>query len=76
MDSAMREADSHLQTREAPACDTKSVWEQFLKEIVDTRRELSARMDRIEAIALETRSRLRKVKDRLDKIEWEREPIQ
>lgn len=43
---------------------------------VETRRELSARMDRIDAIALETRSGLRAVKDPLDKIEWEREPIQ
>lgn len=33
-------------------------------------------MDRIDAIALETRSGLRAVKDPLDKIEWEREPIQ
>lgn len=76
MDSAMREADSHLQTREAPAYDTKAIWEQFLKEIVDTRSELSARLDRIEAIALETRSGLRNAKDRLDKIEWELKPIQ
>jgi hypothetical protein len=72
----MRYTDSPLQKREARAFDTKLIWEQFLKEIVKTRRELSARLDRIEAIILETRSALRAVKDRLNKIEWEREPIQ
>jgi hypothetical protein len=76
MDSAKRDADSHLQTREAPAYDTKRIWEQVLKEILETRHELSERLDRIEAIALETRAALRDVKGRLDKIEWEREPIQ
>ena len=76
MDLAKRDADSYLQIREALAYDTKLVWEQFLKEILKTRRELSARLDRIEAIVLETRSGLRDTKDRIDKIEWEREPIQ
>ncbi len=76
MDSARREAYSHLETLEAPAYDTKSIWEQFLREIVGTRRELCARLDRIEAIALETRSSLQDAKDRLDKIEWEHKPIQ
>lgn len=69
MDSAMQEADSHLQKPAAPAYDTKLIWEQFLKEIVETRRELSERLDRIEAIVLETRAGLGAVKDRLDKIE-------
>ena len=69
MDLAKRDADSYLQIREAPAYDTKLIWEQFLKEILKTRRELSARLDRIEAIVLETRSGLRDAKDRLDKIE-------
>ena len=67
MNSAKRYADSHLQTRDAPAYDTKQIWEQFLKEIVETRRELSARLDRIEAITLETRSGLRGAKDRRDR---------
>jgi hypothetical protein len=69
LDSAMRDTDSHVQKREARAYDTKPIWEQFLKEIVETRRELSERLDRIEAIALETRSGLRDAKDRLDRIE-------
>jgi hypothetical protein len=73
---AMQEANSSAQKREDRTFDTKSVWEQFLNEIVETRRELSARLDRIEAIVLETRSGLRDVKGRLDKIEWDREPIQ
>jgi hypothetical protein len=63
--------DSHLQKLEARAYDTKLIWEQFLKEVVETRRELSERLDRIEAIALETRSGLRDAKDRLDEIESE-----
>lgn len=69
LDSAMRDTDSHLQRPEARAYDTKLIWEQFLKEIVKTRRELSERLDQIETIALETRSGLRDAKDRLDKIE-------
>ena len=64
-----RGADSHLQKWEASAFDTKLIWEQFLEEIVKTRRELFVRLDRIEAIVLETRSGLRVVKDRLEKIE-------
>ena len=64
-----------MQTQEVPAYDTKQIWEQFLKEIVETRRELSERLDRIEAILLETRSGLRAAEDRLDKIEWELKPI-
>lgn len=59
----------HLQKWEASAFDTKLIWEQFLEEIVKTRRELFVRLDRIEAIVLETRSGLRVVKDRLEKIE-------
>ena len=58
-----------LQTQEIRACDTKPIWEQALKEIVETRRELSTRLDRIEAIARETRAGLRDLKDRLVKIE-------
>ena len=83
VDSAIRNLDSRLQTLEVRADDTNSrqqtlevgaygtklIWEQALKEIVDTRRELSKRFDRIEAVVYETRSDLRDVEDRLDKIE-------
>jgi chromosome segregation ATPase len=63
------DTNSRLQKLEIRAYDTKPIWEQALKEIVDTRRELSKRLDRIEAVVYETRSDLRDVEDRLDKIE-------
>lgn len=69
VDSSMSNLDSRLQKLEVRAYDTKPIWEQALKEIVDTRRELSKRLDRIEAVVYETRSDLRDVEDRLDKIE-------
>ena len=69
LDSAMRATDSRLQKLEIRAYDTKPIWEQALREIVETRRELSKRLDRIEAIAHETRADLREAEDRLDKIE-------
>ena len=69
LDSAMRDTDSRLQKLEIRAYDTKPIWERALKEIVQTRRELSKRLDRIEAIAHETRADLREAEDRLDKIE-------
>ncbi len=65
----MRNTDSRLQKLEIRAYDTKPIWEQALKEIVETRRELSKRLDRIERIAHETRADLRDAEDRLDKIE-------
>jgi hypothetical protein len=85
LDSAVRNTDSRLQKLavdtnsrlqklEIRAFDTKPIWEQALKEIVDTRRELSKRLDRIEAVVYETRSDLRDVEDRLDKID--RKPTQ
>jgi predicted nucleic acid-binding Zn-ribbon protein len=83
VDSAVRNLDSRLQTLEVRADDTNSrlqkleirafdkkpIWEQALKEIVDTRRELSKRLDRIEAVVYETRSDLRDLEDRVDKVE-------
>ena len=63
--------NSRLQKLEIRAYDTKPIWEQALKEIVDTRREMSKRLARIEAVVYETRSDLRDVEDRLDKIETE-----
>ena len=88
VDSAIRDLDSRLQALgvraddtnsrlqklEIRAYDTKPIWEQAIKEIVETRREMSKRLDRIDAIALETRADLRDAEDRLDKIE--RKPIQ
>jgi archaellum component FlaC len=68
--------NSRLQKLEIRAYDTKPIWEQALKEIietkqeiVETRRELSKRIDRIGALALENRADLRDAEDRLDQIE-------
>ena len=76
VDSAIRGLDSRVEKLEIRAYDTKPIWEQALKEIietkrevVETRRELSKRLDRIDAMALETRADLRDAEDRLDKIE-------
>ena len=68
------DTNSRLQKLEIRAYDTKPIWEQALKEIVETRRELSRRLDRIEAVTYETRSDLRDAEDRLDKIETK--PVQ
>lgn len=69
LDAYMRDFDARLQRLEARAYDTKPIWEQALKEIVDTRRELSKRLDRIEAVAHETRADLRDAEDRIEKLE-------
>ena len=54
---------------ERAAMSTKPIWEQALKEIVETRRELSRRLDRIESIVHETRADLRDAEDRIDRLE-------
>ena len=76
LDSGLRDMNARLQILEIRPYDTKPIWEQALKEIietrrevVETRRELSKRLDRIDAMALETRADLRDAEDRLDKIE-------
>ena len=63
------DTDSRLQKLEIRAYDTKPIWEQALKEIVDTRRELSKRLTRIEAVVYETRADLRDHEDRLEELE-------
>jgi hypothetical protein len=73
-DLSVRDMNSRTQKLEVHAYDTKPIWEQALKEIFETRRELSKRLDRIETIFRETRAGLRDAEDRLDKIE--RKPIQ
>jgi chromosome segregation ATPase len=76
VDSSVHDLDSRVQMLEIRAYDTKPIWEQALKEIietkreiVETKRELSKRLDRIGALALETRADQRDSEDRLDKIE-------
>jgi chromosome segregation ATPase len=61
--------DGRLQVLERKAYDTKPIWEQALKEIAETRREMVRRLDRIEAVALETRARTGDAEDRLDRLE-------
>ena len=69
LDSTLRDLDARLQVLEAKAYDTKPIWEEALKEIMETRRELSKRLDRIEAIAHETRADLRDAEDRIERLE-------
>ena len=51
VDASLRDLDARMQRLEARAYDTKPIWEQVLEEIVETRRELAKRLDRIEAVA-------------------------
>jgi hypothetical protein len=74
VDAGLRDLDGRMEKLEARAYDTKPIWEQALKEIIDTRRELSKRLDRIEAIAHGTRADLRDAEDRIEKLESK--PIQ
>ena len=76
VDSRLQNMDSRLQKLEIRAYDTKPIWEQALKEIVDTRKEivdtrrdLSKRLDRFAAITMDTRADLQDAEDRLDKLE-------
>jgi chromosome segregation ATPase len=69
LDSTLKDLDTRLQILEAKAYDTKPIWERALQEILETRRELSKRLDRIEAIAHETRADLRDAEDRIERIE-------
>ncbi|MBC7912032.1 MAG: hypothetical protein H7Y30_16100 [Pyrinomonadaceae bacterium] len=69
LDSTLTDLNSRLQVLEAKAYDTKPIWERALREILETRRELSKRLDRIEAIAHETRADLRDAEDRIERLE-------
>ncbi|HST52537.1 MAG TPA: hypothetical protein VLJ61_11055 [Pyrinomonadaceae bacterium] len=69
MDARLNDIDTRLQVLESKAYDTKPIWERAIKEIVDMRREFTKRLDRVEAVTLETRAGLRDVEDRLDRLE-------
>ncbi len=69
LDATLKDFDARLQSLEAKAYDTKPIWERALKEIVETRRELSRRLDRIDAVAHETRADLRDAGDRIERLE-------
>jgi chromosome segregation ATPase len=75
LNSRLQNVESRLEKLEIRTYDTKPIWEQALKEIVDTRRELSKRLAKIEAVVYETRSDPRDVEDRLDEIERKPTPI-
>lgn len=69
IDASLRDFNVRLQALEAQAYDTKPIWEQALKEITETRRELSRRLDRIESVVHETRADLRDAEDRIERLE-------
>ena len=76
MSSGFQGLDARLQKLEARSYDTKPIWEQALKEIADTRRELvdmrrqvTKRLDRFEAVVLQTRADLGDIEDRVEKLE-------
>jgi chromosome segregation ATPase len=73
MESSVRSMEVRVQKLGQRIDDAKPSAEQVLKEIIGTRRELSQRLDKIEAVVLETRAGLSDVEDRLDRIE--RKPV-
>ena len=69
LDSIAARLESLETQAERRALETKPIWERALQEIIETRRELSKRLDRIEAIAHETRADLRDAEDRIEGLE-------
>lgn len=69
MDARLQNLEVKVQSLEAKAYDTKPIWEQALKEILETRRELSKRLDRIDAVAHGTCADLRDAEDRIERLE-------
>jgi chromosome segregation ATPase len=69
IERAVQSIESRVQVLESRAYDTKPIWERALTEIVETRREVTRRLDRIEAMVLETRAGLSEAEDRLEKLE-------
>ena len=69
IDEVLRNLGERVAVLESKAYDTKPIWERALAEIVDTRREVTRRLDRIEAMVLETRAGLSEAEDRLEKLE-------
>jgi hypothetical protein len=66
IDMRLQSLENQVERR---ALETKPIWERALQEIMETRRELSKRLDRIEAIAHETRADLRDAEDRIERLE-------
>ena len=83
MSSGFQELDARIQRLEARSYDTKPIWEQALKaiadlsrELVDTKRQLSRRLDRIELVIVETRAGVHDIEDRVDGIEGRVEKLE
>ena len=88
VDAAFRDLNSRVERLEIRSYDTKPIWEQALKEILETKREvaetkrevaetrraLTTRLDRFESIVLETRADLRDAEDRIEKLETKPTP--
>ncbi len=70
LEAYAQDFDARLQRLEARAYDTKPIWEKALKEIVDTRRELSKRLDRIESVTLGNRANVSDLEERVEKLEF------
>ncbi|MCA1591603.1 MAG: hypothetical protein LC754_02920 [Acidobacteria bacterium] len=82
LDARLDSFETRLQALEEQAerraMETKPIWERALDEIMATRRELTEmrrevtkRLDRIEAVLYETRSNLPDAEDRIEKLESE-----
>jgi len=83
LDSSIQDLDGRVERLEVRSYDTKPIWEQALKEIletkaevaetklevIDTRRELFKRLDRLGAATLENRADIREAEDRIEKLE-------
>jgi len=69
IDARLNDMDGRLAVLERKAYDTKPIWERAIKEIVEMRCEFTKRLDRVEAVTLETRAGLRDVEDRLERLE-------
>jgi chromosome segregation ATPase len=73
VETALRDLDARVQRLEEEsarrAVETKPIWERALREIVDTRRELTRRLDHIQATVLETRAGLSEAEDRIEMLE-------
>ncbi len=70
LETYAQDFDARLQKLEARAYDTKPIWEKALKEIVDTRRELSKRLGRIESVTLGNRANVSDLEERIEKLEF------
>ena len=76
IEGQMYSLDGRVQDLEARGYDTKPIWENALKEILEGRREVkefkpevTKRLDQIQAVQLGNRADIREIEDRLEKLE-------